>query len=601
MNNNKTSIKVLPNLFPYFDNGNLVSKKFDDIFFSKDNGFNESLYTFFKSIKLEEDLINKNGLVIAETGFGTGLNLLTLMYLKEKLNSRCSIDFLSFEKYPLEKDIVSKAHEKFKNLSKYSKILLSKWPKRWPGIHSFFLDKYNISVQIHYGDIETTLPDLNFFANVWFLDGFSPSKNHKMWSEKLFIEISRLSASKAKLATFSSARIVKERLIKNSFLVKKQKGFSKKREMISAIYKPKINFVSKQYNEIIIIGGGIAGASIAYQLSLQNKKHIVLEKDKIASKASGNPAGIIVPFLTVNDTIASKLSVSCLADTRNLIEGKNFLSHEGVVTLDYPERLNIRNKKLRLMNLPKDLGEYFDYKNLKMISGIDSNLGGIFHESGAVIHPKKYCEFLLQNSEVKQYTNIIKISGRCGEWNIIDQNGNQFFGDHIVLCNGYELLNLTEKLNINLKQMQMTSGQITYLNQSNVFKNLKIALNFGGYITPQINGKNILGASFDRLIDNNVTIKRHKYNLNILPNVLKPLNMNFNNLKGRTSIRLATSDRLPLAGELIPGLSVFSALGSRGLTHASLLSKLVVNNITRRPMILNNRIIESIDPKRILN
>ena len=83
MTNKNNNIVNLPNLDPFFENGNLISKKYKDIFFSNLNGFEESIFVFFKSINLEHHLEKNENIVIAETGFGTGLNLLSLMYLKK--------------------------------------------------------------------------------------------------------------------------------------------------------------------------------------------------------------------------------------------------------------------------------------------------------------------------------------------------------------------------------------------------------------------------------------------------------------------------------------------------------------------------------------
>ena len=40
--------------------------------------------------------------------------------------------------------------------------------------------------------------------------------------------------------------------------------------------------------EVCIIGGGITGISIAYELSKQGKKIVILERDSLADKTTGN-------------------------------------------------------------------------------------------------------------------------------------------------------------------------------------------------------------------------------------------------------------------------------------------------------------------------
>ena len=126
---------------------------------------------------------------------------------------------------------------------------------------------------------------------------------------------------------------------KNGFEVIKKKGFHNKREMITAKLKKNNFSLNKNYNKIIIVGGGIAGASVAHQLSKDKIDHYLIERNDIASGASGNLAGIVSPFLTVNDTLSSRLSVSCLSHTRNILEKENLIISEGVINLDFPERL----------------------------------------------------------------------------------------------------------------------------------------------------------------------------------------------------------------------------------------------------------------------
>ena len=48
--------------------------------------------------------------------------------------------------------------------------------------------------------------------------------------------------------------------------------------------------------DVLIIGGGITGILCAYELSKRNKNYILVEKDKIASKTTGNTTAFITAF-----------------------------------------------------------------------------------------------------------------------------------------------------------------------------------------------------------------------------------------------------------------------------------------------------------------
>ena len=67
-----------------------INNDFKDVYFSDEGGFYESLYVFFKGNNLHNRLIEakNNGCIefnIGETGFGTGLNLLALMFILDKI------------------------------------------------------------------------------------------------------------------------------------------------------------------------------------------------------------------------------------------------------------------------------------------------------------------------------------------------------------------------------------------------------------------------------------------------------------------------------------------------------------------------------------
>ena len=58
-----------------------------------------------------------------------------------------------------------------------------------------------------------------------------------------------------------------------------------------------------QTTDVVIIGGGVIGCSIAYQLSKQGVECTVFDKGRFASGASGATAGIVGPIWYVDHTI----------------------------------------------------------------------------------------------------------------------------------------------------------------------------------------------------------------------------------------------------------------------------------------------------------
>lgn len=66
--------------------GTPVSEHFDDVYFSNVNGLEETRYVFLRQNHLPQrwEVFNQRRFVIAETGFGTGLNFLAVWHWFEK-------------------------------------------------------------------------------------------------------------------------------------------------------------------------------------------------------------------------------------------------------------------------------------------------------------------------------------------------------------------------------------------------------------------------------------------------------------------------------------------------------------------------------------
>ena len=85
--------------------GQPVSEQFGDVYFSRENGLEETRYVFLHHNHLPErfrELSDKDTFVIAETGFGTGLNFLAAWQaFRQYAPASARLHFVSVERYPL--------------------------------------------------------------------------------------------------------------------------------------------------------------------------------------------------------------------------------------------------------------------------------------------------------------------------------------------------------------------------------------------------------------------------------------------------------------------------------------------------------------------
>ena len=63
-----------------------------------------------------------------------------------------------------------------------------------------------LTLHLHYGDVASVLPTLDFSADAWFLDGFAPARNPEMWAPPVLEQIGRLTRAGGTLASFHGSR-----------------------------------------------------------------------------------------------------------------------------------------------------------------------------------------------------------------------------------------------------------------------------------------------------------------------------------------------------------------------------------------------------------
>lgn len=208
------------------------SKQFDDVYFSLQDGLAETRHVFLDGNGLPGIWEGRDSFTICETGFGTGLNFLALLKMwrdAPKSKSPRELCYISFEKYPLSNEKIRRYLSHWEELSVELEMMLE---GDLP---------CGVELKVIIGDVNDQMPGLEVVQGVdcWFLDGFKPSSNPDMWSDKVFSNMARLSNHEASFATFTAAGFVRRGLQAAGFEVRKISGFGCKREMIVGEYEGK--------------------------------------------------------------------------------------------------------------------------------------------------------------------------------------------------------------------------------------------------------------------------------------------------------------------------------------------------------------------------
>ena len=584
----------------------IYSKSYNDIYFDKLNGPKETEHVYLNTNNLTKKFRNKQKFVIAEIGFGTGLNfLLTWKLWKENRKTNGSLTYISFENAPLSKKDIERVYKKFKKLDGYSRFLLKNIPERCKSTHRIFIKADNINLILIYDDI-TSLINFNFKADTWFLDGFSPKKNPLVWTDKLFKQLYNFTNLDGSLSTFSVAGHIRRGLLKAGFKVSKVSGYGNKKEISYAIKKDLIS--SNQYKfsceknigPVAIIGSGISGASLAYALRKRNIECFIIDKSyKLANGASGNKLALQMPKLTMDDSPYGLLSLEAFLYSRKIAKNLNAIPRsDGLVLIPSRDRDIIKFKKLLENNWPLDLLNN-NYDKLNFFKFINH----IYMKSSGIVDNSKFIQNLIKDVEFISKFDVKKITSKDGLNIIIDKFGNRLKAKTVIWANGFEMTNLSQNLPIN-----PISGQVTYLKANELSSNLKINFSYGHHFSQAFKGYHQIGASFNRNANTCFREIDQNTNINSIPEFLrKNIYYNINESGHRVSVRASTKDRMPFFGDLSAltgkksnNIYILGGMGAWGFVYAPFYAELLVTKIINDQLVINSKLEKLLTIERLL-
>jgi tRNA 5-methylaminomethyl-2-thiouridine biosynthesis bifunctional protein len=577
-----------------------LSREFGDIYFSPENGPAEAEHVFISGNRLEQRWrqLEKEVFVIAETGFGTGLNFLLAWRLwLDSAPEHARLVYASIEKHPLCKEDLGRAAQAWPELTDYYNELLDQYPPLTRGLHTIDLANGRVRLLLYLDDISRALAELPdcelapFSSRVgpkvdaWFLDGFAPGKNPDMWSAAVFKHISMLSKQGTTLATFTVAGAVRRGLSEAGFTISKVPGYGRKREMLTAGFSASPQFEGSsssqtpwhvtavsgdEYSEkhAIVIGAGLAGCHSANALAMRGWRVTLLERQReVATQASGNPQGALFTKLShqhapLTDFALSSLLYGCRF-YRAMLASNQLESSDaqfcGMIQLaKNRDEVSNLNRLSDCYNSHHDAFiRYVSPEVASEISGVELDKPGLYFPGSGWIKPAAVCRALVNHPaiEVTCETDVITLNRQANNcWQLLDSRGVSIAtAPVVVIANNIDARALEPTNTLPIKPVR---GQISYLPSTGVSKSLKTIICQEGYLTPASAGSHCLGASFEQ--GNEATAlsaDAHRQNLDNLSAMVPELAANWQSLLppvdelgGRVAFRGVTPDYLPMVG-----------------------------------------------------
>src|ERR1700722_15575821 len=112
------------------------SRRFGDVYFSREGGLAESRAVFLAGCGLPQRWAGRSRFVVAELGFGTGLNILALLDLwRRRRDSQAKLHIFSVEAFPISASDAARALAPWPEVADLAAELLARWPRCARGFH----------------------------------------------------------------------------------------------------------------------------------------------------------------------------------------------------------------------------------------------------------------------------------------------------------------------------------------------------------------------------------------------------------------------------------------------------------------------------------
>lgn len=552
------------------------SRLYGDVYFSAEDGLAESRAVFLQGCDLPARWAGRTRFVVGELGFGTGLNILALLDLwRRDRPPGARLHVFSVEAHPITAEDAARALAHWPEIADLTRLLIDRWPGQARGVHRVDLPELDATVDLAVMEVEDALSGWLGQADAWFLDGFSPALNPAMWRDEVLALVAARTAPGGTAATFTVAGHVRRGLAAAGFEVAKRPGFGRKRERLEAVMPGAPQ--DERLPRVAIVGGGVAGASAARAFAALGIEAQVLERARPGAGGSGNPAALVTPRIDAGLGAPARLFAGAFSRAVELYRR----TPSAVIAQGVLQRAQTPRDAARFAKVVE--ADIFEQGAMALADeGLQMHLA-------LTIDPAAVLSAWLPAPRAAEVASLVR---EDEAWRLLDAGGDEIAHADVVVLAAAQA---SEKLCADLP-LSPVRGQASWSRQVSP----PPASAWGGYAVPLRDGM-LFGATHDRG-DEDVDVREadHRRNIETLaavaPRIAETLSPEA--LEGRAAVRATTPDRLPIAGDLAPGLFALTGFGSRGFSLAPLLAEHVAALAVGAPSPLPQSQAEIVAPQR---
>ncbi|BAX59243.1 bifunctional tRNA (5-methylaminomethyl-2-thiouridine)(34)-methyltransferase MnmD/FAD-dependent 5-carboxymethylaminomethyl-2-thiouridine(34) oxidoreductase MnmC [Burkholderia stabilis] len=634
--------RLVPATLALRDDGSLVSPEYGDLHRDASGALAHAHRVFVSGNRLPARWQGRRTFTIVATGFGTGSRFLATWAAWRDDPARCErLHFVAVEQHPFSRDDLRRAASHIvanTTISADVDALVDAWPMLVPGLHRLEFDEGRVVLTLAFGDAIDMSTKLVARADAFYLDGFTSTNDADLRSTDVVRALAKIAGEGATFATHANSDAVKQALGESGFTYREVDdwlvGEYAPRWRARRHEPPRALPVAAR--RAIVIGAGLAGCAVVERLAARGWDVTLIERhERIASEASGNPAGVFHPLMTRDDNVASRLTrggfLHAIARWRALERaGHAFArSTHGMIHLaESADDFARMRDAFDAFGAPSDYVSLLDTDAARAHLNLPVAHGGLLFPHGGAVWPAGLCaaQSAAAGERVRLLTStsVSRLERRGDAWHALDAAGGTLAeAPVVVLANAGDAVRLAGLQHV---VMQPVRGQLTLLPPGSTAP-LPCPAIGDGYAVPLDDGTLLIGATFEPDdVDPAMRATGHLENLDRVRHLLPGLIGDVPDpdaLRGRVAFRWVVGDRLPLIGPLAdeaqavanaralsgakardlprtPGLYGAFGFGSRGLVWAALGAELIASQLEGEPWPLERELAEAVDPARFL-
>ncbi len=562
-------------------------------------------------------------LTFGELGFGAGITFLCAWAaFRRHAAPGAQLDWVSVEHAPLDPADVRRAalgDPAMAELAPLADALCAALPPRIPGIHRRALDGGRVRLTLLWGDVLDLLPEVEFSADAWCLDGFAPSRNEAMWSEAAIAQVAAHAHAGTTVATYAAASAVGERLAAAGCEVRRVPGANGKREMIvgtvgaagaravpdereiratarAAAHAPAVRVLPPWFaipapctdaRRALVIGAGLAGASAARALAERGLAVTVLDAHGPASGASAAPRAVLAPHLASWQSPQSRIVAHAFLHARATLAriGAPFEPCGLLHPVPADDAWGFE-QAIADWGWPTDLLRVTDADDAALRAGTElvdraSPLGALWVADAGVTRPADTVRTLLGHPAIEVVTraSVVQLVRADGTWRAVTEDARTFDAPVAVVATagipGGTIDRMPEPLASDALPsvpFDCTRGQLSFLAFEDMHHVPRTVVSANGYVMPPVDGVTCTGATFEReRLGVPASPHDDAVNLGHAERLLPVLASHSPERRGAwAGLRTAVHDHCPVAGPVVEH-AAFAAAFAR-LAHGPLAS-----------------------------